>query len=502
MTNSCSSVANGQIPGVTGLLSDVVFGDTLELALKLHPSVRKVLVAGQAPKVDGYEARVRGALERFSRRVELTYVPQQSLAGLLAAVRAAPSDSLILFTRYVPDDVSSNVYTDEVLRRVADVSPVPVYATADAYMGTGAVGGMMRAGRATGLRLGSIARQVLGGVPPERIPITTLRPVPTFDWRQLRRWNIDVSALPPGSDVRFVTPTIWDVYDRHIIIGSLAVVVVQAVLITGLLRQRARLRLAEQTIRAREATLRTSYERIQQMAGRLINAQEAARAGVAQDLHDDVCQQLVFVSMGVSTLKSSTGQLQDGKTQEALATLEADTQKVFEGLRRLSQDLHPATLRLLGLAAALRTHCAEMAKHHGVDVAFTGEAVPPDVHKDVGVLPDRPGGAPQRHRARRRAPPVRLPGGIGRSPGPRRHRRWRGIRRRVRATRRRRAGPGDDERTGPRGRRNRRHREPAGKGNDGTRPGAGRAAGPGRPHRCVGASRRSGSRADHPKTEG
>jgi len=176
-----------------------------------------------------------------------------------------------------------------------------------------------------------------------------------------------LAALPPGSDVRFVTPTIWDVYHRHIIVGSLAVVVVQAVLITGLLRQRARLRLAEQTIRAREATLRTSYERIQQMAGRLINAQEAARAGVAQDLHDDVCQQLVFVSMGVSTLKSSTGQLQDGKTQEALATLEADSQKVFEGLRRLSQDLHPATLRLLGLAAALRTHCAEMAKHHGVD---------------------------------------------------------------------------------------------------------------------------------------
>ena len=165
----------------------------------------------------------------------------------------------------------------------------------------------------------------------------------------------------------------------------MAVVVVQAVLIAGLLTQRARRRRAEQTIRAREATLRTSYERIRQMAGRLINAQEAARAGVAQDLHDDVCQQLVFVSMGVSTLKSSSGQLQDAETQQALATLEGDTQRVFEGLRRLSHDLHPATLRLLGLAAALRTHCTEMAKHHGVEVAFTAEAVPPNVHKDVAV---------------------------------------------------------------------------------------------------------------------
>lgn len=379
------AVAHRQIPGVTGVVSDVVFADTLELALKLHPSVRKVIVVAQAPDVAGYEARVRGALGRFSQRVELTYVPQQSLPGLLAAVRAAPSDSLIFFARFIPDGVGRNVYSDQVARRVAEVSPVPIYGTTDVFVGTGVVGGMMRAGRATGLRLGTITREVLGGVPPERIPIDNLRPVPTFDWRQLRRWNIDMSSLPPGSDVRFVTPTIWDVYHGQIIMGTLAVVVVQAVLITGLLRQRARRRVAEQTIRAREATLRTSYERIQQLAGRLINAQEAARAGVAQDLHDDVCQQLVFVSMGVSTLKHSSGHLQDGATQQALATLEADTQQVFEGLRRLSQDLHPATLRLLGLAAALRTHCAEIAKHHGVDVTFSAEAVPSDIHKDVAV---------------------------------------------------------------------------------------------------------------------
>jgi signal transduction histidine kinase/ABC-type uncharacterized transport system substrate-binding protein len=377
-------VANGRVAGITGVVSDVVFADTLELALQLHPSVRDVVVVAQAPEVYGYNERVRSALERFSQRVKLTYVPQQSLRGLLAAVRAVPSNSLILFSRYIPDGVGSNMYSDEVARRMAEVSPVPIYGTTDLYMGTGVVGGMMRGGRATGQRLGDITRQILDGTPPERIPIDKLRLVPTFDWRQLRRWKIDMSSLPPGSDVRFVSPTVWELYHRYII-GTLAVVVVQAALITGLLTQRAWRRRAEQTLRAREATLRTSYEQVRQMAARLINAQETARAAIAQDLHDDVCQQLVFVSMGVSTLKSSSGQLQDGATQEALAVLEDDTQKVFEGLRRLSHDLHPATLRLLGLAAALRTHCAEVAKHHGVDVGFRAENVPPCVDKDVAV---------------------------------------------------------------------------------------------------------------------
>ena len=209
--------------------------------------------------------------------------------------------------------------------------------------------------------------------------------MPTFDWRQLRRWNIDVSDAAAGIGRSLRHPDDLGGVSPAYIIGTLAVVVVQAVLITGLLTQRARRRRAEQTIRAREATLRTSYERIRRWPDGSSTRRRRRGQSVAQDLHDDVCQQLVFVSMGVSTLKSSTGQLQDGQTQEALATLEADTQKVFEGLRRLSQDLHPATLRLLGLAAALRTHCAEMAKHHGVEVAFTADAVPPDVHKDVAV---------------------------------------------------------------------------------------------------------------------
>ena len=90
------------------MVNDGVFGDTLELALKLHPSVRQVLVVAQSRSVYGYDRRVRSALERFTPRVELTYVPQQSLPGLLAAVTAAPSNSLILFGRYIPGGAGSN----------------------------------------------------------------------------------------------------------------------------------------------------------------------------------------------------------------------------------------------------------------------------------------------------------------------------------------------------------------------------------------------------------
>ena len=134
------------------------------------------------------------------------------------------------------------------------------------------------------------------------------------------------------------------------------VVIAQLLLIAGLLQSRSRLRRADTTIRAREASLRTSYERIRQMAGRLINAQEAARAEIARDLHDDVCQRLTSVSMGVGSLKNATGTLEDPKMQEGISELDRETRDAFESIRRLSHDLHPATLRLLGLAP-----CAALA---------------------------------------------------------------------------------------------------------------------------------------------
>jgi two-component system sensor histidine kinase UhpB len=110
------------------------------------------------------------------------------------------------------------------------------------------------------------------------------------------------------------------------------------------------------------------------MAGGLINAQETARAEIARDLHDDVSQKLAYVSMGVNSLKTATGNLQDPETQQAIEALEREAKSTFDGIRRLSHELHPATLRLLGLAPALRSHCAEVAKRQEVTVNFSAAA--------------------------------------------------------------------------------------------------------------------------------
>src|SRR6185436_10207422 len=102
--------------GVTGVQRSVVFGDTVELALNLHPSIKRLFVIAHSPASDGYDEQVESALKPFANRVELVYMKERTLPELLDAVKAIPAQSLIFYTRYTPlaAYTERNIYPDEI----------------------------------------------------------------------------------------------------------------------------------------------------------------------------------------------------------------------------------------------------------------------------------------------------------------------------------------------------------------------------------------------------
>ena len=142
---------------------------------------------------------------------------------------------------------------------------------------------------------------------------------------------------------------------------------------------------AEENLRRAYAELRMSYERIRQLAGRLISAEEATRADISRDLHDDVCQELVCISLAASSLKRSSGDIQDAHAQLALSELQQRAVVLVEGIRGLSHNLHPSVLRLVGLASALEAHCIEVEKRHDVLVGFKTGGDLEHIQSDVAL---------------------------------------------------------------------------------------------------------------------
>jgi PAS domain S-box-containing protein len=226
--------------GVTGVVSSSRSPDTLELAMRLHPTTRHVFVVAEAP---GFALResVESLLQGFKRDIEVSFIAAASVERLIAAVRAVPLGSVILYVRYSQETPGQVLTPSDVARLVAEASPVPVYGITESYIGSGVVGGVVSSSRTIGTRIGEITRQLLAGTRAQDIPIDHPALTLVFDWRQLRRWGVDRSKLPPNSEIRFEEPTAWDRY-RWYIVGAIALAVLQALMITALAIERSRRR--------------------------------------------------------------------------------------------------------------------------------------------------------------------------------------------------------------------------------------------------------------------
>ena len=111
---------------------------------------------------------------------------------------------------------------------------------------------------------------------------------------------------------------------------------------------------AEDRIRESQAALESSHREIHYLAGRLIEAQDAERARIARDLHDDVSQQLAGVSIAFSGLKQRLGEYHvSEELQQELVALQRQTHTLARNVRHLSHDLHPTVLQHLGLVKGL-----------------------------------------------------------------------------------------------------------------------------------------------------
>jgi signal transduction histidine kinase len=128
-----------------------------------------------------------------------------------------------------------------------------------------------------------------------------------------------------------------------------------------------------------QGALRDSLDRIRDLAGRLLSAQEVERARIARQLHDDVNQQLAAVSIALSGLRRHLRD--DAALSGTVTQMQQQTSALVKTVRTLSHALHPSMLQHVGLLAALRGDCVEFGRQHGVAVHFRGSG-------DVGVVSD------------------------------------------------------------------------------------------------------------------
>ncbi len=235
---------------VTGFAQHVDPRATMELILRLQPETRRIVIIGGTAEVDRLVLnRAEEAARSFTGQVEFEFWDNRAMAGMRRSVISLPPKTVLLFTRMYRDSAGETFIPARAAQLIAESANIPLYVLADAQVGVGAVGGFVVDVELMGKRAGELANRILSGAAPASLPFEIRTDgVPMFDWRALKRWGISESRLPPGSVVRFREPTMWEQY-RWYIIGALAIISLQALLIGGLLLHRMRRRQAEAELR-------------------------------------------------------------------------------------------------------------------------------------------------------------------------------------------------------------------------------------------------------------
>ena len=355
-------------PNATGINAPINLRDTVSLAVTLQPDLRQIFVITGADR--SYERLARAELRRYEGKLSIIYLAALATADLEKRLASLPAGSMVYYVHVTRDGANANFNALDYLDRIVAVANAPTYSWTDTTIGRGVVGGSVRSLTAQMEAVGRLALRVLSGEAADSIPIA--QPdlnVREVDWRQLRRWGISERRVPSGALVRFRQPSAWELYGVYIVAGAL-VLAGQAMMIATLLIQRQRRQRAEQHARKSDAALRTSYERIRDLGGRLLGAQEAERRKIAQELHDDVSQHLVLLMMELHRL---------GHT-DALNRAHLITRTVHD----LSHRLHPEKLSLLGLPAAIRSLQSELSPGNA-EIRFAHADVPAQLPANVRV---------------------------------------------------------------------------------------------------------------------
>jgi PAS domain S-box-containing protein len=236
------------------LMNDI--GGTFESALKLVPEAKRVyVVSGVHPLDKKNEAQARLGLQKWQGRLDFRYLTDISLEEMLAAISGTPRDTIILYLAVSADNTGKTYNPRDVAERLSRVANGPVFGLYESILGYGIAGGSLVSYDGIGTQAGQLVLNILRGTQgPENTPaVLDVPPVPMFDWRQLRHWNLDEDVLPKGSIVVNREFTFWDL--KYYIIGALVFIMAQSFLIAGLWVQKRRKRSVEESLRQKTEEL-------------------------------------------------------------------------------------------------------------------------------------------------------------------------------------------------------------------------------------------------------
>jgi PAS domain S-box-containing protein len=235
----------------TGVERDFASLETIQVALRLRPGARHIVVVGGTAFIDTQiEGVVKEQLRPIEGNFDVSYLTTLSMPDLLDRLRHLPDHTIVLFTSFNQDATGRKFISGgEASGAVAAAANAPVFVLTDSILNHGEVGGKVSSLQGQGKAAVGIALRVLNGERPQDVPRMKASTMYMFDWAALKHWGLNEKNLPAGSVVLNRPADFWQQY-RWFFVAGFFLLLAQTLLILALLAQRTNLRAAQKRFRS------------------------------------------------------------------------------------------------------------------------------------------------------------------------------------------------------------------------------------------------------------
>ncbi len=352
---------------------------SFQTILRVLPGTERIVVVnGTSPNEKFWLGELRKDAASVEKKVEFIWPDDISFQDFLKKSETLPPNTAIFWHLMNVDAAGISYEGNAALRQLRGVSNAPIFSYDDGFFGNGIVGGPMYSVLEISRLTAAVAVRILSGEKPRDIrPAAIKYASPKFDWREMQRWGINESNLPPGSEVLFREPGIWEKYSWALSLIAI-VILIQGGLISGLLHERHRRRLAEVESRQRLAEL--AHLNRYSTVGELTTS-------IAHELNQPLGSILTNAETGALMLNSSSPDLDE--LREILVDIRRDDQRASEVIRRLHSmlkktpfemkciDLNETVRQVIGFVAAMAQglNIALRCVTTSIDLNVKGDAI-------------------------------------------------------------------------------------------------------------------------------
>lgn len=263
--NNYSNFKFNKNDSFSGIVEVLDIKKTIDLVLRLLSGIEKIYVV--VDNTTTGKGQLKSVIEVSQQFSDLDFIflkgSEYSTEELLDKLHSLPKNCAVLLTVWLRD--KHNIYLSEKTggHLISNSSTVPVFGIIDMYFGYGIVGGKLLNSASHGRKAAEIAVRILNGEKASSIPVifNSMNPY-MFDNRELKRWNIDISKLPPNRIVINQTRSVYQDY-KNIIWSTIITIVVLIVFVIFLTANIIKRKKSERALKENEQQLQSSNKLLQ-----------------------------------------------------------------------------------------------------------------------------------------------------------------------------------------------------------------------------------------------